>query len=89
MKKLFINDFLTHDSLLNREAELLGWVKNKRTHKNVIFLDIIDSTGVMQAVFEKNFIDDKGFELAAGLKVESAVSIFGVISAKSKGSWRT
>lgn len=83
MKKIFINDLL-QTILLNQEVHILGWVKNKRIHKNVIFLDVCDSTGVIQVVIEKDFIQQHNFDLAVELKIESSISITGILSENKK-----
>ncbi len=69
--------------LLNRapkdtQVELLGWVKNKRGHGQIIFLDVCDSTGTIQCVIDST--DGELFELAKRLRQETAVNVTGIIT---------
>jgi len=75
MKKLFIIDLLGFE--LHKEVQILGWLKNKREHKNVVFLDVSDSTGVIQVVVERDSVEQSNFYLASELKIESAISVTG------------
>jgi len=52
MKTIFIKDL--HNIPNDTAIILLGWVKGKRRHGNVAFLDITDSTGLIQVVADKN-----------------------------------
>lgn len=52
MKTLFIKDLLFK---IGQEVELRGWVNNKRDHKKIVFLDLRDSTGIVQVVGGEDF----------------------------------
>ena len=41
-----------NESSLNKEVTVCGWVHNRRDHGGVIFLDIRDSSGLLQVVYE-------------------------------------
>ena len=58
MKELFIAQ--TPDKL-DEIVEIYGWVDTKRDHKKVIFLDLRDRTGIIQAVG-----DEKLREISTG-----------------------
>lgn len=77
MKKVYVAD------LLNRipngaQVELYGWVKNRRRHNYIVFLDICDSTGMVQIVVDKT--NKKLFELAKRISQETAVKIVGILT---------
>lgn len=55
-----------------------GWVKARRQHKRVVFLDVTDSTGTVQCVVEAD--NKPAFELAQHISQETAVRITGIIS---------
>ncbi|MEK7586205.1 MAG: asparagine--tRNA ligase [Patescibacteria group bacterium] len=76
MKKIYVTDLLRNENYT--EVEIYGWVQNQRSHKNIIFLDICDSTGSIQAFVEKSFSTEL-FDFAKSLKVESAVCAKGLI----------
>src|SRR3989338_3772147 len=52
MKKLFIEE-TPHK--IGSEIELYGWVDSKRDHKNIIFIDLRDRTGIVQVVGDQQF----------------------------------
>lgn len=54
MKKFFVKD--TPD-LVGKEIVLYGWVSNLRDHKKIVFIDLRDSTGILQVVGDEKFRD--------------------------------
>ncbi|MEO0089038.1 MAG: asparagine--tRNA ligase [candidate division WOR-3 bacterium] len=62
-----------------KEVILKGWVYNKRSSGKVRFLLIRDGTGIIQAVFEANGVDENSFELADKVSQESLVELKGVV----------
>lgn len=74
MKTIFVSDLYP-----DKEASLYGWVKRKRSQKNCIFLDVIDSTGQIQVVVDKSKVSEQEFVLASGITKESAVCIKGQV----------
>ncbi|MEI7451967.1 MAG: asparagine--tRNA ligase [Candidatus Falkowbacteria bacterium] len=83
MKGLFINS-LSDQKLIGQKLEVLGWVTGKRMHKKTIFLDVCDSTGVVQVVINRDLVSQNCFSLSSALRIESAVSIFGVLTPSAK-----
>jgi asparaginyl-tRNA synthetase len=78
MKTLFIEDL----RCMNNHADviLLGWVKGRRRHGNVAFLDIVDSTGSIQVVANKKAVGVEGFEVFKKVNYEAAVEVTGTIN---------
>jgi len=74
MKNTFIEDILKMDS--ETEIFLLGWIASKRKYKKVIFIDVIDSTGKIQAIIEKHENNDL-FHKVASCKIGDAIRIKG------------
>lgn len=86
MKKNFISELLSRDFFSeNEEIQVLGWIKNKRKHKNVLFLDVCDSTGEIQIVADKKFFSNEDIELISSLKNESSISISGFLRKDKNG----
>jgi len=52
MKTFFINQTINK---IGQEVELYGWVTTVRDHKNIIFIDLRDRSGVVQIVGNKEF----------------------------------
>ncbi len=47
MKKLFVKEVVDK---IGKEVELYGWVHNKRDHKQIVFLDLRDRSGIVQII---------------------------------------
>ena len=62
---------------LNEEVELYGWVQRKRNLGGLIFIDFRDRSGIIQLVVRP---EDKFYDLASSLKIESVIKAVGVIS---------
>lgn len=75
MKTLFIRDLWS--SAPDNEITLHCWVKTRRNLGQIIFLDLVDSTGAIQAVVNKN--SNGAFEEARQIPMESAVCVKGVL----------
>jgi len=69
MKNIFIADLVTLP--MGTEVELWGWLSSKRASKNIVFYDVVDSTGKIQIVLSKDM--DNAIE-------EESVKIVGVLS---------
>lgn len=52
MKTVFVKDT---PSLVGKEVALYGWVSNLRDHKKIVFIDLRDSTGIVQVVGDEKF----------------------------------
>lgn len=64
----------------SKEVSVAGWVVKKRNLGGLIFLDIRDITGVIQAVVNPEFKDV--FEIADKIKQESCIKVTGNVSLK-------
>jgi asparaginyl-tRNA synthetase len=83
MKELYVDGVLYRTSV-GTEVDLYGWIKNRRDHGNVIFLDICDSTGWMQVVVDKSRFSEEQFNLISKLTVESSVLVKGKLALTGK-----
>ncbi|MFA5136208.1 MAG: aspartate--tRNA(Asn) ligase [Patescibacteria group bacterium] len=52
MKSVYVADVTDK---IGQEVELKGWINSKRDHKKIVFLDLRDSTGVVQVVGGEDF----------------------------------
>ncbi|MDD2758541.1 MAG: asparagine--tRNA ligase [Patescibacteria group bacterium] len=84
MKTQFVSDTL--GLAAQRKVSLAGWIANRRRMGKVIFLEICDSTGSIQAVFDKKESGHEQFELAKRIPPESAVEISGDLVERHDGS---
>lgn len=74
-KTLYIRDVLKYEE--GSEVELIGWVRSKRRHGKLIFIDLRDSTGVMQVTVRQGIADNDSFMKALEIGLESAIKVKG------------
>lgn len=77
MKKVYVVDLLNR-ALVGSQIELYGWVKARRKHSHIVFLDICDSTGTIQSVVDKT--NQELFNLSKRIDRETAVKITGILT---------
>ncbi|WP_196479528.1 aspartate--tRNA ligase [Corynebacterium pseudotuberculosis] len=61
---------------------LTGWVSRRRDHGGVIFIDLRDSSGLVQVVFREKDVAEK----AHHLRSEFCIKVTGVVEARPEGS---
>ncbi len=83
MKKIYVND-LKNGSTIGSEVILYGWIKSKRQHGNIAFLDVCDSTGSIQIVVDATQVSESTMTTAKTISSESAVKIEGLLVEKSQ-----
>ncbi|MFH1039187.1 MAG: aspartate--tRNA ligase [PVC group bacterium] len=64
---------------------LSGWVRRRRDHGGVIFIDLCDRNGVTQVVFSPE-ANGEAHCLAAGLRSEYVIAVKGVVRPRPEGS---
>jgi len=74
VKDTYINDVSRYDG---KKVIIKGWLYNKRSSGNIVFLLIRDGTGIMQCVVSKNNVDNKVFESAQKITQESSLIVTG------------
>lgn len=62
---------------------ICGWVHNRRDHGGVIFLDVRDSSGLVQVVYEPDMVDV--FALSETLRHEFVVKVTGKVRLRPEG----
>ena len=77
MKTTYAADLL-HSLPGGTAVEFYGWVKARRGHSRVVFLDIADSTGTVQCVIEDG--NKAAFELARHISQETAAKVTGILT---------
>ncbi len=72
-----------NESLVDKEVFLTGWVRNRRDHGDLIFVDLYDRTGIVQVVFRQD-INDTALKDAHTLRAEFVISIRGIVEHRSE-----
>lgn len=75
MKTVFVRDLLANPAGV--DVSLSAWVATRRKGGNVVFLDLVDSTGKIQAIFDRSQVGPEVFVLAETVPTESAIHIRG------------
>jgi len=77
MKEIYVEDVIGLPD--GAEVELLGWVRNKRSHGGLIFVDLRDSTGVIQVAVKRGAVSERSFQDAEAARKESAIRVKGIV----------
>lgn len=72
-----------NETCLNKEITVCGWVHNRRDHGGVIFLDIRDSSGIIQVVYQPE--NKAYFDVAEKLRSEFVVRVTGQVRKRPDG----
>ncbi len=68
---------------IDSTVTLSGWVHSRRDHGGIIFVDLRDSYGITQLVFDPEFAKDI-FAVGEELRREYVISITGVVKARAE-----
>ncbi|PIP18460.1 MAG: asparagine--tRNA ligase [Parcubacteria group bacterium CG23_combo_of_CG06-09_8_20_14_all_35_6] len=81
--------FLIKDAknYIGQDVELKGWVFNKRSSGSIIFLQIRDGSGCLQAVVVKNEVSSESFDEAQKLIEESTIIAMGQIKEEPRSPY--
>jgi len=72
-----------NEAMIDATTTVCGWVHNRRDHGGVIFLDIRDSSGLVQVVYEPELSDV--FSVAEKLRHEFVVRVTGKVRPRPAG----
>ncbi len=67
---------------VGNELTLFGWVRSRRDHGGVIFVDLRDRSGICQIVFNPE-VDVASHEKAKQLRSEDVIAVRGILSKRS------
>lgn len=77
-------------SQIDSNVKLAGFVRKKRDHGTVLFIDLVDASGVVQCVISKaddaHANNDNAFTIANKVSHESVISVEGKIIKRSDGT---
>jgi aspartyl-tRNA synthetase len=69
--------------LIGKKVKLCGWVNKRRDHGKLIFIDLRDFTGLVQAVFDANN-NKASYNIAKEIRTEYVISIEGTLKARTE-----
>lgn len=70
---------------VDQQVTLMGWVRTRRDHGRVIFLDLWDRDGVTQVVADPR-VSAAAYDVADELRNEYVVAVQGVVRARPQGA---
>lgn len=65
---------------LGQQVKLSGWIRRRRDHGQVLFIDLWDNYGTTQCVFSDN---QELVEQVSRLSLETVISVTGIVNARS------
>ena len=68
-----------------KEVTLMGWVRRRRDHGGVVFIDLADRTGIVQLVFNPE-TNPRLHERAGGLRSEFVIAVRGKVRKRPEGT---
>lgn len=71
-------------SLVGKHVTIKGWAYNTRSSGKIIFLQIRDGSGFLQAIVNQASVSEKVWELAKTITLETSLTVTGVISKHPK-----
>lgn len=63
----------------NKKIIVKGWLTNKRSSKNILFINFRDGSGFCQCIAEKNAIGEDNFQQLNNLQLESVLELEGLV----------
>lgn len=64
---------------IGQSATVMGWVQTKRDMGGVIFIDLRDREGILQVVFNAQYLSPTDFSIAERLRNETVITVSGEI----------
>ncbi|MFA6437517.1 MAG: aspartate--tRNA ligase [Candidatus Paceibacterota bacterium] len=74
MTRIYIKDTPNH---IGKDIILCGWVRTRRDHGKIIFIDLWDATGIIQCVLAPD--QEEGYKVGQGLRGEWVVKFEGEV----------
>ena len=72
-----------NEAMIGTSLTVCGWVHNRRDHGGVIFLDVRDSAGLVQVVYEPEL--PHVFSIAERLRHEDVIRVTGIVRHRPEG----
>ena len=70
---------------VGRKVTLAGWVHRRRDHGGIAFIDLRDSSGIVQVVFNPQ-ISPQAYQVAGSLRHEYVIQVVGEIVSRPEGT---
>ncbi|MCC7357628.1 asparagine--tRNA ligase [Candidatus Uhrbacteria bacterium] len=74
----------TFSNLVDQEVTIRGWVQHVRSSGSIVFLQVRDGSGFVQAVASKALVDEASWTAATSATMESSVEVTGLVAKHPK-----
>lgn len=64
---------------IGKNVTVRGWAYNVRSSGSIVFLQLRDGSGTIQAIVSKDEVDERSWDTAKRVTIESSVSVQGII----------
>src|SRR5687767_13322657 len=81
--QVYVSDVAKYEG---QEVTLRGWLYHSTAKGKLIFLQVRDGTGTIQAVVFKKSVTPEAFDLAAALTQESSLAVTGTVSKDARSA---
>jgi len=71
-------------SEVGKEITIAGWLYNKRSSGKIVFLELRDGSGFMQAVVSEDVVDEATWKAVGDMTQESSLKVTGTVTAHPK-----
>ena len=68
---------------IGETVTVMGWVQKRRNLGSLIFIDLIDRSGILQLVFNEETIGKEGYDKAESLRSEYVIAVVGKVEKRS------
>lgn len=68
---------------IGETVTVMGWVQKRRNLGSLVFVDLRDRSGLLQIVFDEQYVGTEGFERAGSLRSEFVIAVVGKIQKRS------
>lgn len=69
---------------INQTATIKGWVYNLRSSGKIMFVEVRDGSGFVQAIIDRQTVGEDGWATAQSLTIESAAEFIGTVTEHPK-----
>lgn len=69
--------------MVGQEITVMGWTNRRRNLGSLLFFQIRDISGIVQAVLDSNKVDKELFEKAESVKLEYVIAVRGVVAKRT------
>src|SRR5688500_11174770 len=77
LPQVYVSDIARHEG---QDVTLRGWLYHSTSKGKLVFLQVRDGSGTIQAVVFKKSVSPEVFELAAALTQESSLEVTGTVT---------